>query len=263
MKDYLNLYYRELGSGEPVLILHGLFGTGDNWMNVAKALSDRNRVILPDMPNHGASSHISRMDYVSQARAVVEFMDGLGLERVRLIGHSMGGKAAMALALSYPERVERLAVMDIAPKRYEPSHGSILSAMEKVHEQTPRTRSEADSLLDAEGIHHAQVRAFLLKSYSTGSSESSGTTPGWKLNFPVIRDEYSEILDWPDFASRRYDGPVVAIYGVESGYVTADDYSLFAPLFPSVTLHKVEGAGHWLHAQQPETVIRLLSETLV
>ncbi|MFW6368506.1 MAG: alpha/beta fold hydrolase [Spirochaetota bacterium] len=258
----MNLYYRELGSGEPVIILHGLFGTGDNWMNVARALSQEQRVILPDMPNHGGSPHAPGMDYASQARAVVGFLDELGVDRVSIIGHSMGGKAAMAASLLYPGRIERLAVVDIAPKRYEPSHTQILSAMEKVHEQAPATRSEADRILESGGIAPAAVRAFLLKSYSPGGEGSEGARGGWKLNFGVIRDEYPHILDWPDFGPAQFDGSVAAIYGEDSGYVTADDFSLFASMFPSVTLHPVEGAGHWLHAQRPETVIRLISETL-
>lgn len=240
-----------------MLILHGLFGTGDNWLGIARKISKRFRVLLPDMPNHGLSPHSDSVDYIHQSEAIAAFLGTLGLTSVRVVGHSMGGKAAMALALRFPDLVSHLTVVDIAPKRYEPSHEQILDAMEATKEASPQGRGEADRVLKESGINEPMVRAFLLKSYST-SGEGG---PGWLLNLPLIRRDYLDILDWPEFDHKGFGGAVAAIYGLESGYVEDKDHGVFDGMFPQVRFHPVEGAGHWLHAEQPDKVARLLIET--
>ncbi|MFP4643597.1 MAG: alpha/beta fold hydrolase [Spirochaetales bacterium] len=254
----MDLHYRELGTGDVVVVLHGLLGTGDNWTGVARALSGTYRVILVDAPNHGKSPWTDAMDYRSQASAVAAFIDSLGLSRVRLVGHSMGGKTAMAVSLQRPELVERAVVVDIAPKRYEPSHERILTAMETLAGAAPESRREADGILSENGIADSMVRAFLLKSFRIDGPEG----PGWKLNLPVIRREYRSLIDWPDFGEARYDGRVGVLYGSRSSYVSEDDRSLFTGYFPSTIMRRIDGAGHWVHADKPREVTSALFEML-
>lgn len=239
-------------------MLHGLFGTGDNWSAVGKALSESYRVLLVDAPNHGESPWMDSMDYEAQASTVAGMIESLGFDRARVVGHSMGGKTAMALALQRPELVGTLVVVDIAPKRYEPSHGVILDAMERVSEQKPETRREADALLADSGVEGSMVRAFLLKSYRTQGPQG----PGWKLNLPVIRRDYQLLLGWPDFGGSVFDGSVNVLYGSLSSYVSEDDRQLLSRHFPSIAMRRIDGAGHWLHAEKPQATISALFEML-
>ncbi|TVQ26059.1 MAG: alpha/beta fold hydrolase, partial [Spirochaetaceae bacterium] len=177
----MTLHYQELGSGDTLVILHGLFGSGDNWLRPARELSRDFHVILPDMPNHGDSPHGTSMQYPVMASETAAFLGER--EPVHLIGHSMGGKVAMALAIDYPELVRSLIVVDICPVRYEPSHTRILEGMQAVSEEAPDRRSAADAVL-AEYIPDAAVRAFLMKSYDARSAR-------WKLNVPLIHGDYA------------------------------------------------------------------------
>ena len=254
----MNLYHREIGSGDPVVVLHGLFGTGDNWNGVARALSGAYRVILVDAPNHGDSPWTDSMDYREQAGAVAALIDSLEINGVRLIGHSMGGKTAMALCLQRPDLVGHAVVVDIAPKRYQPSHNAILDAMQRVAQENPASRREADALLSDEGVNESMVRAFLLKSYRIQGPNG----PGWKLNLPVIRRDYPSLLGWPEFGEAVYNGPVSVIYGSRSSYVSEEDHSLFTGYFPSTTMRRIDGAGHWVHAEKPREIMSALFETL-
>lgn len=256
----MKLHYQEIGSGPTVLILHGLFGSGDNWTKIGRSLEGEYRVVLADLPNHGVSPHISKSDYVTLADALAEFVAARKEGAIRVAGHSMGGKVGMALALRYPELVERLVVLDIAPKRYAASHLEILDAMAAVERERPDTRGDADRLLREHGIGSAAVRGFLLKSYRI-AGENGG---GWKLNLPAIRAGYDDILDWPDTADRAgsastvYRGPVTVIYGGRSGYVEEADRTRFESLFSKVSMECVRDAGHWLHAEKPQEVTELL-----
>lgn len=254
----MRLHYREHGDGPPVIVLHGLFGTGDNWTGIARALSQRFRVILADAPNHGDSPWTDSMDFRSQASAVASFIESLNPGTVRIVGHSMGGKTGMALALVRPDLVEKLVVVDIAPKQYAPSHIEILEAMRLLSEARPDSRREADSLLSEYGVREPMVRAFLLKSYRTQDTEKSG----WKLNLDVIRREYDEIVGWPDFGNAVFDGPVGVVYGGKSSYVSPDDELLFTRHFPSTAFRRIDGAGHWVHAEKPQEITAALFEML-
>ena len=207
----MKLHVREYGtSGETVMILHGLFGSGDNWHAVGQTLSARYRVLLPDLPNHGESPHVEDMSYPVMTASLVETLDDMNVERVHLIGHSMGGKVAMAFALRYPERVASLVVVDIAPRTYPGYHRDIIATMRKVPVETLTARNGADPYL-AEGIPNRGVRAFLMKNLVR---REDGEGYAWRLNLPVIQAQYDHLSSWPEpEAGASYDGPVLFVGG--------------------------------------------------
>ncbi len=252
------LHYQEMGSGTPLVILHGLFGSGENWRSLAKDFSGQARVILVDMPNHGASPHTDDMHYETMAAAVRELIEELGLDPVVLLGHSMGGKAAMALALSSPELVRGLVVADIAPRSYPPRHHEIIAAMQEVAAAAPRSRRDADGILAAR-IPSKAVRSFLLKSlepHPDGTPDGDGGY-GWGLNIDAIADCYEHLISWPEIEG-RYEGPVLFIGGGKSDYVEPEDIDDIRRLFPHAALESIDDAGHWLHVEQRETFTELV-----
>jgi esterase len=241
------LAVREHGNGEPLVILHGLFGSSDNWNSVSRSLAGGFRVLAMDLPNHGRSPQTQDMSYKAMAEAVAETMDHYGLEDVFLLGHSMGGKVAMQLALAAPERVRKLLPADIAPKRYAPRHRVILDAMKRVNEENAASRQEADRLL-AESIPQKPIRAFLLKNLTR---EDDGRVT-WRINLPVIDAQYESISGWPE-PDGVYRGPALFLGGANSDYLSPEeDAELVRRWFPQAELELLEGTGHWLHAEQPE-----------
>lgn len=247
----MTLHYQELGSGDPVVILHGLFGSGDNWLSPARELSADFHVILPDLPNHGDSPHGTSMQYPVMAAETAAFLSDY--KAVHLIGHSMGGKIAMALALDFPELVRSLVVVDICPVRYEPSHDNILEGMQAVADAAPDRRADADAVL-TEYIADPPVRGFLLKSYDARSAR-------WKLNVPLIKADYEHILDWP-YETGGIDAPTLLLYGGRSSYASQNARSSMRKLVPDVQEHCIEQAGHWVHAEFPGETIRVIREFL-
>lgn len=250
------LHYEEAGSGRPLIILHGLFGSGDNWRSPAKDFAPHARVILVDMPNHGASPHTDDMHYLVMADAVRELIEHLELGPAVLLGHSMGGKVAMALALTQPELVRGLIVADIAPRSYMPRHTQIIAAMQEVAGATVSSRSEAEEILAAH-IPSKSVRAFLLKSFRP----QEGGGYGWSLNIDAIAECYEHLISWPAMEG-RYEGPVLFIGGGKSDYVDPDDIDDIQALFPHAALESIDDAGHWLHVEQRETFTELVIDFL-
>jgi pimeloyl-ACP methyl ester carboxylesterase len=246
------LHYQEIGEGTPLVILHGLFGSGDNWRSLAKDFSGRARVILVDMPNHGSSPHTDDMHYEAMAGAVQELIEELELGPVVLLGHSMGGKVAMALALSSPEFVRGLVVADIAPRSYSPRHREIIKAMQEVAAAAPPSRREADGILAAR-IPSTAVRSFLLKSLKPDGDGGYG----WALNIGAIAACYEHLVSWPEIAG-RYEGPVLFVGAGKSDYVEPDDIDDIQRLFPHAALESIDDAGHWLHVEQRETFTDLI-----
>ncbi|HEY5719706.1 MAG TPA: alpha/beta fold hydrolase, partial [Gammaproteobacteria bacterium] len=178
----VELYYREEGSGAPLLVLHGLFGSSSNWARLARGLAAEFRVICADLRNHGRSPHAAGMSYPQMAADVVALLDRLRLDRVALLGHSMGGKVAMQVALNQPERVSRLLVADIAPRAYRGNQAIVLEALEALHLDSLASRREADERLAAQ-VPETGVRAFLL----TNLTQEQGRF-GWRINLPEIID---------------------------------------------------------------------------
>ena len=238
--------------GLPVLMVHGLFGQGRNLGALARRLAEGRRVVTVDMRNHGDSFHDPDHGYPALAGDLADAIADLG-GRADLVGHSMGGKAAMVLALTHPGMVRKLAVLDIAPLAYGHSQNHLIDAMASLDLSAIDRRSAADAAL-AGRIEDPGVRAFLLQSLDLKADPKA-----WRLNLPVLRDQMDRLVGWPDDLPRAaFDGPVLEIAGERSDYVTDAGQAALRAHFPQARIVRVKGAGHWLHADAPETVAEIL-----
>ncbi|MGB3618211.1 MAG: alpha/beta fold hydrolase [Catalinimonas sp.] len=251
----LDLHYRTLNesaTGTPTLVLHGFLGSGDNWLTQSRALDTDGPVYLPDLRNHGQSPHDDTFHYVAMSADLVRFLDDRGISEARVVGHSMGGKAAMFLATQHPERVGKLVVVDIAPRAYPRHHDTILTGLKSVPIDRLQRRQDADAALAAH-VPDVGTRQFLLKNLARRPDGGYA----WRVNLPVLdrdADRVGEAL--PDAA--RYEGPTLFLRGERSDYVRDADLPAIQAHFPQATLQTVAGAGHWLHAERPaETVAAL------
>jgi len=246
----LTLHYKEAGQGEPLLIIHGLFGTLENWGAQIKALAAHFRVFAIDLRNHGRSPWNEQMDYASLSADLVQFLDHHRLDRALVLGHSMGGKAAMQLALDHPERVSKLLVVDIAPVRYPPGHNNVFDGLFAVDLAHLSQRADADQQL-AKHVVEPGVRQFLLKNlYRAGDHFA------WRMNLKALQREYDQIAAAPT-GQGHYDGPTLFIKGGASAYIQASHRPAIEQRFPKATARVMEGVGHWPHAEKPELFTRL------
>lgn len=251
----VSLAYRDYGRGEPVLILHGLFGSGTNWSWIAKRLADAFHVYTLDLRNHGDSPHTPSMDYRQMAGDVVAFMDEHGLDACRLVGHSMGGKTAMMLALIEPKRVERLCVVDIAPLDYTHDYDEVLAAMSRIDLAAIRGRTDADALLAA-SLGQPGLRAFLLQNL-----RRRGDAWAWRIDLQSIAAQIDAITGWPRLPREVvYRGPTLFIAGGRSAYLRPEHESLIRVPFPSAEVMRIAGAGHWVHTESPRELLELFDE---
>lgn len=221
-----------------LLIAHGLYGSARNWGAIAKRLSDTRQVVAVDMRNHGESPWFDTHSYPDMAGDLAKVMTEPG----DVLGHSMGGKAAMVLALTQTDRVRRLVVADIAPVRYTHSQLSMIEAMRAVDLARVETRRDADEQL-ASHVDDPSVRAFLLQSLDVKGR-------AWRLNLDALAAEMPKIMDFPDVAG-RFDGPTLFLSGGDSDYVQRTHRDAIKDLFPNARFAKIPRAGHWLHADQP------------
>ena len=231
----------EPGPNPPLLIAHGLFGSARNWGVIAKRLSDERQVVVVDMRNHGHSDWWQSHRYVDLARDLSDVVYSLG-GKVDLLGHSMGGKAAMVLAADRPNFINRLIVADIAPVGYSHTQMPLVKAMAGLDFGNVQTRGDADKLLETE-IPDAGIRAFLLQSIDIKEKK-------WRLNLQVLANDMDHIIGFPD-VDGRYDGPCLFLTGSNSEYVLPDHRPRIKELFPKARVAKIPGAGHWLHAEKP------------
>ena len=238
--------------GLPILLAHGLFGQGRNLGALARRLSDARPVVTVDMRNHGDSFHDAVHDYVTMAGDLADVIADLG-GQADVVGHSMGGKAAMALALTRPDMVRKLAIMDIAPVAYDHTQEHLIDAMESLDLSAVDRRSTADAML-AERVDDPGVRAFLLQSLDLKSDPKA-----WRLNLPALRDQMGQILGWPeDLPKAGFSGPVLEIAGEWSDYLSEAGQAALREHFPQARVIRVKDAGHWLHADAPEAVAQIL-----
>ncbi|HLW20403.1 MAG TPA: alpha/beta fold hydrolase [Cyclobacteriaceae bacterium] len=252
----MKLHFKKSGQGEPLIILHGLFGSADNWLSIAKGLENDYTLFLVDQRNHGDSGHSDQWDYQSMADDLKEFMEEQGIEKTHLLGHSMGGKTAMTFALQHPDKVNRLIVVDIAPRFYKVHHQSILDGLNAINMDELKSRKEADDIL-SQYEEEKGTRQFLLK--SLGRNDEGKFI--WKINLPIITariENISQAIESHD----SFDHPTLFIAGANSRYIQDKDKADIEKLFPNSNIIKIKNAGHWIHAEQPEAVIRTVQAFL-
>ena len=249
----MNLYYECSGQGEPIMILHGLFGSGRNWSAIAKVLSKEFEVFVVDLRNHGKSPHAPTMSYLDMARDVSSLITKLGLAGLTLIGHSMGGKVAMRAALSEPKQIGELVVVDIAPISYPDCYTDILNAINDMPEEKLYSRSSADTYLSSR-IRDKKTRQFILQNliYFEGKLK-------WRLNIATLIKEMKTIVDWPPTPKHTFLKPSFFVTGEYSSRVTNTNEAIIASHFPSYTHYRVTGAGHWPHTEAPKEFVRILT----
>lgn len=252
----MELNYKSFGEGFPIIILHGLFGTLDNWQTIAKKLAETNLVYIIDQRNHGRSPHKAEFNYSVMAEDLKDFMESQWIYEAHIIGHSMGGKTAMQFALNYPDMVNKLIVVDIAPKNYQGGHQAIFDALFDLDLTKIPNRKEADEQLK-EKIGDFGVRQFLLKNLTR--SKLGGYE--WKMNLPAIYQNYAAILSTIE-SEDTFTNPTLFIRGEQSDYVLDKDLKPIHNLFPIAQLETIAEAGHWVHAAQPAILLDLVKTFL-
>lgn len=250
-------------SGTRVVLCHGLFGQGKNWSTIGKALAEDHRVVLLDMPDHGHSPRSERFDYLVAADQVAEVLSagGGGEDPAALVGHSMGGKVSMLVALRHPELVERLVVVDVAPVAYDHTDEfeGYISAMRSLDLAALERRADADAALK-EAVPAPTLRGFLLQSLRREGEEWR-----WLLNLELLGRDLDAITDWPADqleGAAPYDGPVLWVGGERSDYVQPEHVAAMDRWFPRNRRVTVKGAGHWIHSEQPEVFVEVLRRFL-
>jgi esterase len=255
----MELFYNTYGTaGPPLIILHGLLGASGNWHTLSKnVFSEDYQVYTVDQRNHGASPHDDRLDYPAMADDLAAFMDQQDLDQAHILGHSMGGKTAMRFALDRPERVDRLIVVDIAPKAYPPHHLELIDALQGLDLSQHDRRQSIDKAL-AKDVPSWPIRQFLLKNLSYDSEEERY---GWKNNLPAIRANYEQISGAVAL-SDQFTGPTLFVRGEYSSYVQSEDIAEIWQGFPNAKIVTVEDAAHWVHAEAPEAFAQVVLEFL-
>ncbi|GAB5524288.1 MAG: alpha/beta fold hydrolase [Roseivirga sp.] len=239
-----DLYYRELGEGKPLIILHGLFGSSDNWLTLGRRFAEDFKVYMIDQRNHGQSFHSDEFSYEAMAADLKQFIDSKNIEQPHVLGHSMGGKTAMTFATTHPELTDKLIVADIGPQSYPVHHTTILKGLFSIDLQKTKSRGEADEQL-AEYIPETGIRQFLLKNLTR-----SGDGFAWKINLPVIAQSIEQIGKGLN-QNTSYDQSALFVRGEKSDYIKDSDVNLIHSIFSNCKVETVEGAGHWLHAEKP------------
>jgi len=257
----MKLFYREFGSGPPLIILHGLYGSSDNWVTIAKKLADSFTVYLPDQRNHGQSPHSPVHDYNAMSDDLFELACVLRLRKFYLAGHSMGGKTAIAFADKWPEMINGLAVVDISPFTNENNklsvytrHLTIIKTILSIDPAAITSRGEAEKLL-MDRIPSEKIRGLILKNLQRGA----GNIFTWRLNAEALLANLEKIMEAVDLKNRFTDPitgfPVIFLKGSSSNYLTATDVEDIRKVFPASEFIVVNGSGHWINADQPEEVI--------
>lgn len=248
------LNYKTYGSGPDLVILHGLFGMLDNWSTLARRWAENYTVTLVDLRNHGRSFHAAEMNYDLMAEDVASLLEEKGIDACFLMGHSMGGKVAMQTALTYPDLVQKLIVVDITPRKYRPGHNDVFAALEAFDPAAVADRKEAARLMSA-SMPNPGIQLFLLKNLAR--NPDGGFM--WRMNLPAIKAAYEALIGPVGNMGDEYDAPALFIRGGKSGYVQDDDMELIGILFPQAVLETVAEAGHWVHAERPEELFGVVS----
>lgn len=247
----MKLNFRKSGTGKPLIILHGLFGSSDNWMSISKELEKDYTLYLVDQRNHGDSGHSDDWNYKVMASDLEDFMEEQGLESAYVLGHSMGGKTAMFFAIDFPDRVDKLMVADIAPRSYPVHHQTILEGLNAIDLDNLSSRKAAEDQL-AEHISEKGIRQFLLKNLTRKENKFA-----WKINLPVITQKIEQIGEGLE-TEKTFEKPVLFMGGAQSKYIQGKDKEDIDRIFPNSHLIFIKDAGHWLHAEQPDAVVKTI-----
>lgn len=251
------LYSKIIGIGEPLLILHGYFGNGDNWKTIANKLSDKFQVHLIDQRNHGRSFHSDDFDYELMIEDLSNYIEHHQLEKVNLLGHSMGGKTVMLYAVEFPEIVDQLMVADISPRMYPPHHHDILEALNSIDFSVQNSRKLVDEKL-SELIPEAGIRQFLMKNIYWKEKE----VLDFRFNLHSLTEHNDEVgVGLPSFTV--FEGETLFLKGENSGYISSDEEPLIKAHFPNSSIITIKNAGHWLHAENPSDFLKVIEDFLV
>jgi esterase len=251
------LHSKIIGSGKPLVILHGLFGMLDNWQGLAKEFGQFFETHIVDQRNHGRSFHANAHNYELMCADLLTYLDANGLDKVFLLGHSMGGKTAMLFATMYPERVEKLVVVDIAPKYYAPHHQEILAGLHAIENAAITSRKEADIIL-AKHFPQIGIRQFLLKNLYWKTKEELC----FKFNLKVLSNEIEHVGE-PLIDDAIFYEPTLFVDGQNSNYILPEDQELIETHFPDAQIVEVAKAGHWVHAENPTDFFEEVSRFLI
>src|ERR1700722_7453889 len=254
----MRLSYRKLGSGKPLFILHGLFGSADNWQTVGKQFAEHFTVYFIDLRNHGQSPHSTEWNYEVMSEDINELMQDEGIDKAILLGHSMGGKVAMQFTVRHPEKVEKLVVVDIGPKKYPVTNQFVIDAIDSFDLSAVKIRKEVDTLLTP-FIQDFGTRQFLLKNlYWTEEQKLA-----WKFNYEVIKQNIKTVGEVTPMPAMPIGIPVLFIKGERSDYIFPGDVKLITSMFPNAKLVVIAGAGHWVHADKPQEFYNVVNEFLI
>ncbi len=253
----MRLHFRTFGEGAPLIILHGLLGSLDNWQPLARRFGQRFKVFAVDQRNHGLSPHSEDIGFDAMAGDLREFMDAHALARAHLLGHSMGGKVAMQFALLHPECVDRLVVVDMAPRAYPPHHAHALEALLALDLSKFQRREELDGQLE-KSIPEAEIRRFLLKNIRR---DAAGGAFRWKANVRGLLANYGR-LTVALTSRQRFSKPALFVRGEKSDYISEGDLDSIRRLFPQAAVCTIADAGHWVHTDAPDTLFRNVAEFL-
>jgi esterase len=246
----MKLFFREMGQGPDLIILHGLFGSSDNWLSVAKVLANDYRVILPDARNHGQSPFSPEHNYTVMSEDLMELITSLNLKHPFVIGHSMGGKTLMKFLSLYPHIVAKAVIADISPRYYTKHHDHILTGLASIPVSTLESRQVADQLL-SQHLQDVGERQFLLKNLYRDENGHFR----WRINLEVLTKEIENIGEGLN-ETTSIETPTLFLHGGASNYVTERDLPLIAGIFKNYKIQTIDGAGHWLHAEKPQEFIQ-------
>ncbi|HQV32825.1 MAG TPA: alpha/beta fold hydrolase, partial [Calditrichia bacterium] len=250
-------YYRDLGEGPAVVIVHGLLGSSDNWGTLGKQLADAFRVVMVDMRNHGRSPHHPQFSYADMVGDLHELVQDLGIKKMHLVGHSMGGKASMTYARYYPHKLLSLTVADIAPRSYRDNYyRELLGGLLALDTAQIRSREEADRAL-VDLVPEKGMRAFIVKNLRRDHQGGYH----WKMNVPVLLENLDGITG-PMPEGHIFEGPTLFIRGGRSPYIKEKDRVGIHERFPQAHVETIPDAGHWVHADAPEAFLEILRDFL-
>ncbi|MCG8411652.1 MAG: alpha/beta fold hydrolase [Bacteroidales bacterium] len=256
----MDLFFRKFGKGQAFIIIHGLYGCSDNWVNIGKQLSEHFEVFIIDQRNHGQSPHSIEHNYNVLKTDLKEFIDKHSLKNIILLGHSMGGKTAMFFAAEYPQYIDKLIVVDISPRSYNKTkstllaHKIIIKAMYDIDFHNIKSRNEVDLIL-SKSLPDIRLRKFLLKNIK----RSENNELSWKLNIKTLKNELDNIVEGFDKNHTEIKGfPILFIKGAKSDYIKKKDKAFIFKIFPFAQIITIENAGHWIHVEQTDTFIKAI-----